>query len=377
MSLRHRFRARVRYDGEGFHGVQKNVRTQDGTELRTILSTLEHELRPALGQEVKFTVAGRTDAGVSATGQVVSFDADAVLNDAHQPLLRVHGVPRRDSDLANALNACLPDDLQLLEIGTVPRSFDVVRDCRFKRYRYRLPPCQPNDDDAQALRILKMVASHCARASRNRAAAEEKEADDGQAALGLEHRGSRKRRRRRKREPLEILDVEAMARAAALFEGTHDFGAFQASRGDQKGTVRTVFRCAVERRKAGCENMSRHGSAAGGRGGGDGDDDSIVAQAGEAYDLVIEGDGFLYKMVRIIAGTLLMVGMRLAPVETVLVALKKERQAGQADDLAASVLGSPQNELRRRGIVGPTLPPEPLCLEHVEYDRDHESASVE
>ena len=39
-----------------------------------------------------------------------------------------------------------------------------------------------------------------------------------------------------------------MRRAAALVEGTHDFSGFQASRGDQKGSVRTVFRCAIEPR---------------------------------------------------------------------------------------------------------------------------------
>ena len=74
-ALTTRFRARLRYDGTGFHGVQKNRRTDDGTELRTILSTLERSLWPALDQHVTFGMAGRTDAGVSATGQVVTFDA--------------------------------------------------------------------------------------------------------------------------------------------------------------------------------------------------------------------------------------------------------------------------------------------------------------
>ena len=83
-----RLRAIVRYDGTGFHGVQKNQRTDDGSELRTILSVLEQSLWPALDQQVTFRVAGRTDAGVSALGQVVSFE------DAEQPSaeadLRVH-----------------------------------------------------------------------------------------------------------------------------------------------------------------------------------------------------------------------------------------------------------------------------------------------
>ena len=75
-----------------------------------------------------------------------------------------------------------------------------------------------------------------------------------------------------------------------------------------------------------------------------------------AYDVVIEGDGFLRYMVRIIAGTLLMVGMGLVPPETVAAALSFDGDKSQ---------------LRRRGVVGPTLPPERLCLEHIEYEQEH------
>ena len=120
-----------------------------------------------------------------------------------------------------------------------------------------------------------------------------------------------------------------MSEAAALLEGTHDFGAFQAAGGDQKSTERTIYRCAIE-------------------------------PHADGYDVVVEGDGFLRHMVRIIAGTLLMVGMGVAPPETVVAALSSS--------------GGDQSQLRRRGIVGPTLPPERLCLEWVEYDQDHERA---
>ena len=95
----------------------------------------------------------------------------------------------------------------------------------------------------------------------------------------------------------------------------------------------------------------------------------------EAYDIVVEGDGFLYKQVRIIAGTLLMVGMGLAPPETVLTALSSEGEAGisgDADDESIST-STPKSQLRSCGVVGPTLPPERLCLEHIEYKYDHTS----
>ena len=116
-----------------------------------------------------------------------------------------------------------------------------------------------------------------------------------------------------------------------MLEGTHDFAAFQASGGDQKSTVRTLYRCAVE-------------------------------PQGDAVDLVLEGDGFLYKMVRIVAGTLAMIGMGLAPAEIIPAAL---------DPSGSGSL--PKEMLRRHGLVGPTLPPERLCLEHIEYERAHEN----
>ena len=352
-----RFRARLRYDGAGFHGVQKNKRTDDGTELRTVLSTLERSLWPALDQHVTFGMAGRTDAGVSATGQVVAFDAECSGGD-DGVLLAVNGTATRVSELTDALNSCLPLDLQMTECAVVPTRFDVVRDCRWKRYRYRLPPCEPSEDDEDALRLLKMTRSHAARAARHRA--EEAGGDDGGAAAAA---APRRRRRGRSATPLAISDVAAMRRAAALLEGTHDYAAFQASRGDQKGTVRTIFRCAVEQRAAAAaDDQSGPPSAEAG----------VAAADADAYDLVIEGEGFLYKMVRIVAGTLLMVGMGLAPPETVLTALAAEAADGDGDgDVEDEPRGVPKRELRRRAVVGPTLPPERLCLEHVEYEREH------
>ena len=133
---RFRLRAVAQYDGRRFHGVQKNVRTQDGAPLRTVLLTLEQALWPALGRQVKIGVAGRTDAGVSAEGQVIIFDADTL--DGEAACVSVDGSAVRVPDLAGALNAHLPADLQLKRVDVVPSRFDVVR-CRWKRYRYRLP----------------------------------------------------------------------------------------------------------------------------------------------------------------------------------------------------------------------------------------------
>ena len=73
------------------------------------------------------------------------------------------------------------------------------------------------------------------------------------------------------------LDVEKMRREALDLVGTHDFAAFAASGSVVKDTVRTIYR--VE-----------------------------VSQRGSEICLIVEGSGFLYNMVRIIAGTLIGVG---------------------------------------------------------------------
>ena len=73
------------------------------------------------------------------------------------------------------------------------------------------------------------------------------------------------------------LDVEKMRAEAKTLVGTHDFGAFAASGSVVKDTVRTIWRADVE-------------------------------QEGNEIRLIVEGNGFLYNMVRIIAGTLIGVG---------------------------------------------------------------------
>ena len=60
--------------GEQFSGWQKQ-KAHNGREFRTIEDTLETALGAALGQAVRFFPAGRTDAGVSAASQCITFDA--------------------------------------------------------------------------------------------------------------------------------------------------------------------------------------------------------------------------------------------------------------------------------------------------------------
>lgn len=113
------------------------------------------------------------------------------------------------------------------------------------------------------------------------------------------------------------LDIDAMSEAAKLFAGEHDFEAFCAAGGSQITTVRRIREVKVTRN-------------------------------GDVVEIEVNGEAFLYNMVRIIAGTLLYVGTgKIRP------------------DEVSGIIDS-----RDRKLAGKTLPPEGLTLEEVFYDWD-------
>jgi tRNA pseudouridine38-40 synthase len=83
-----------------------------------VQGVLEEALATALRRQVELTVAGRTDRGVHARGQVASHAGD--------PALR------------RSLNGLLPDDLAVIESEAAADGFDARRDARSRTYRYRL-----------------------------------------------------------------------------------------------------------------------------------------------------------------------------------------------------------------------------------------------
>jgi tRNA pseudouridine38-40 synthase len=107
----------VEYDGEDFAGWA----AQPG--LRTVEGTLAEALRTVLRQPVRMSVAGRTDAGVHASGQVVSFDVETEL----PPSL-----------IAYKTTAVLPKDLALRRCVAVEEGFDARRDAWSRSYEYRV-----------------------------------------------------------------------------------------------------------------------------------------------------------------------------------------------------------------------------------------------
>ena len=116
------------YNGLAFAGYQRqaDVRTVQA-ELETALKKLGWEGSPVLA-------AGRTDAGVHARGQVISFQLDW----AHTT-----------EDLRNALNHYLPKDMAVRFVCEAPIGFHPRYDAKWRHYRYRLY-CQPVRDPLRA-----------------------------------------------------------------------------------------------------------------------------------------------------------------------------------------------------------------------------------
>lgn len=163
----------VEYDGAGFHGWA----AQPGR--RTCEKELVDALQTALRAPVRLNVAGRTDAGVSATGQVVSVHMEAAAD------------PRR---LARALPALLAPDINVRGVRHAPDDFDARRDAVSRSYEYR---------------VLNAPRSPLRR------------------GRVLEHPAP--------------LDLAAMQRAATMIVGQHDFTAFTPTDTQHVFFDRTVY----------------------------------------------------------------------------------------------------------------------------------------
>src|SRR6185295_19277820 len=138
-------------------------------------------------ETVRVAAAGRTDAGVHAAGQVVSFAVQA---------------SRAPEVVQRALNALTPHDISITSVEEVADDFDPRRAARRRLYVYRIwnaPWPSP---------FWRRYAWHV-------------------------------------RQPL---DVAAMSAAAAALLGEHDFSAFQAAGCDADNPVRRMLRSEMERR---------------------------------------------------------------------------------------------------------------------------------
>ena len=112
-----RYQLILAYDGTLFSGFQRQGRE------RTVQLVLEETLRQLDWPERSILCAGRTDTGVHATGQVVSFSLEWR-----------HSL----EDLRNALNARLPEDISVMDVKAVNAEFHPRFDALSRTYEYRI-----------------------------------------------------------------------------------------------------------------------------------------------------------------------------------------------------------------------------------------------
>jgi tRNA pseudouridine38-40 synthase len=219
--------------------------------VRTVQGELQRALAVLCREPVRTTGAGRTDAGVHALQQVASFDAEAAPE------------PRR---FLRGLNALLPPDVHAYRLAAVVADFSARGSALSRHYRYRMlvrpEPLRRRDHHVLRSRV----------------------------------------------------DVAAMAAAAALLEGEHDFTAFAARDSAGESRVCRVLQATVAR------------------------EDGVVVFS-------IAANRFLHNMVRRLAGALVEVGRgRCAPAELARILTLRDATRG-----------------------GPCLPPQGLALVEVRY----------
>jgi len=173
---RRRLRLTLEFDGNAFKGWQRQAQGE-----RTVQGVIEGAFGRLPGEHGSVNAAGRTDAGVHALALVAHVDTTS-------------SIP--DEKLRLALNAHLPDDVVVLEVASVERTFEAQYDCLYRRYLYRLRVVR---DDRRGLAIA----------------------------------------RRRLLPVYDPVDVSAMQKASAQLLGRHDFAAFATQ--ESRTTTRTVL----------------------------------------------------------------------------------------------------------------------------------------
>ena len=220
----------------------------------TVQQTLEQAAEKIVKHPVHMTGCGRTDAGVHALSYCANFRTDGTI-----PLDRI----------PLALNSRLPADIAVSRACEAPEDFNAIGSCIRKEYIYRIRN--------STLRDPFLDRGACFYPQR--------------------------------------LDPGRMSRAAACFEGTHDFAAVRSVGTETKTTVRTVHWCRVS-----CE--------------------------GEIITVAVCADGFLYNMVRAIVGTLVYASYgKLEPEDIPGLLLRGDRR-----------------------LTGPTMPPQGLYLHRLWYE---------
>ncbi len=174
----------IAYDGSGYHGFQKQKNAV------TVQARLEEVLCRLCGEKIVTAGSGRTDTGVHALAQTVTFTTNGRI------------------PCANIVRACstmLPDDITVISAEEMPEGFHARFSARWKRYRYRIL-VNGYDSPFEAKYAWQMR---------------------------------------------EELNLGAMQEAAAMLAGTHDFSAFRSAGSVDGSPVKTIYE--AEWKRQGCE----------------------------------------------------------------------------------------------------------------------------
>lgn len=173
-------KAIVEYDGTDYFGFQRQPRR------RTIQGELERALTQVMKEPIRLIGAGRTDTGVHARGQVISFKTEC-------------GIPI--DKVCVALNSVLSRDIVLTNAEEVEPGFHARYSARQRTYEYSIL------NAGRPSALMGRFSWHVP----------------------------------------EKLNLAAMRKAAAYLVGTHDFAAFSLSSRDSENTVRTVSKLEIRR----------------------------------------------------------------------------------------------------------------------------------
>ena len=237
----------IQYDGSEYHGWQ----IQPGQ--KTIQQVLKEAIQGLIGTEVRVHGASRTDAGVSALGQVALVEINS---------------PIPTENLSRAITHRLPPDIAVTKAVEVPQGFDVTGSVKSKLYHYTIFT-GPNRPVLQIRYCWHLPVK---------------------------------------------LDTGAMDKAAKMLVGKKNFKSFASAADRRENSVRTIFQC-------------------------------DVTNENDWVYIDIEGDGFLYNMVRNIVGTLVEVGI-----------------GRQKPERIKEIL-----EAKSRTAAGPIAPAAGLCLMWIKY----------